>query len=79
MQEHAVIALLNLSLHQENKGVITNNGAIKSLVYVLKSGTETSKQKVEGVQFFNNIFDTVNMIYYYFISSIIEGFKIRNP
>ncbi|RVW33587.1 U-box domain-containing protein 4 [Vitis vinifera] len=42
--EHAVTALLNLSLHEENKTLITNAGAIKSLVYVLKTGTETSKQ-----------------------------------
>lgn len=45
-QEHAVTALLNLSLHEGNKGLITDGGcgAIKSLVYVLKTGTETSKQ-----------------------------------
>lgn len=43
-QEHAVTALLNLSLHEGNKTVITSAGAIKSLVYVLKTGTETSKQ-----------------------------------
>ncbi|KAL5573225.1 hypothetical protein UlMin_022822 [Ulmus minor] len=44
-QEHTVTALLNLSLHEGNKALITNTGAIKSLVYVLKTGTETSKQK----------------------------------
>ncbi|KAM7525285.1 hypothetical protein LguiA_015187 [Lonicera macranthoides] len=43
-QEHAVTALLNLSLHDENKPSISNAGAIKSLIYVLKTGTETSKQ-----------------------------------
>ncbi|KAK3036915.1 hypothetical protein RJ639_030880 [Escallonia herrerae] len=43
-QEHAVTALLNLSLHEENKPLIANAGAIKSLIYVLKTGTETSKQ-----------------------------------
>lgn len=43
-QEHAVTALLNLSLHEVNKSLITHAGAIKSLVYVLKTGTETSKQ-----------------------------------
>lgn len=44
-QEHAVTALLNLSLHEDNKSLITNDaGAIKSLIYVLKTGTETSKQ-----------------------------------
>ncbi|OMO64718.1 Armadillo [Corchorus olitorius] len=43
-QEHAVTALLNLSLYEANKAPIINAGAIKSLVYVLKTGTETSKQ-----------------------------------
>ncbi|XP_027086881.1 uncharacterized protein [Coffea arabica] len=43
-QEHAVTALLNLSLHQDNKALIADAGAVKSLVYVLKTGTEISKQ-----------------------------------
>lgn len=43
-QEHAVTALLNLSLHESNKTVMTKSGAIKSLIYVLKTGTEISKQ-----------------------------------
>ncbi|RID72617.1 hypothetical protein BRARA_C04503 [Brassica rapa] len=43
-QEHAVTALLNLSLHDQNKSVIVAGGAIKPLVWVLKTGTETSKQ-----------------------------------
>ncbi|KAG4923973.1 hypothetical protein GYH30_049542 [Glycine max] len=43
-QEHAVTALLNLSLLEENKALITNAGAVKSLIYVLKRGTKTSKQ-----------------------------------
>ncbi|KAG6416447.1 hypothetical protein SASPL_123877 [Salvia splendens] len=43
-QEHAVTALLNLSLHDGNKSVLTRAGAVKSLIYVLKTGTEASKQ-----------------------------------
>ena len=43
-QEHAVTALLNLSLYEENKKKITNWGGIKSFVYVLKTGTENAKQ-----------------------------------
>ncbi|KAH0713989.1 hypothetical protein KY290_009009 [Solanum tuberosum] len=43
-QEHAVTALLNLSLHEPNKVLITSSGAIKSFIYVLKTGTDTSKQ-----------------------------------
>ncbi|KAK1412370.1 hypothetical protein QVD17_33570 [Tagetes erecta] len=43
-QEHAVTALLNLSLLDENKRLITSARAVKSLIYVLKTGTEASKQ-----------------------------------
>ncbi|KAK1378287.1 U-box domain-containing protein 4 [Heracleum sosnowskyi] len=43
-QEHAVTALLNLSLLEENKVLVTDHGAIKPLIYVLKTGTKTSKQ-----------------------------------
>ncbi|KAK9051788.1 hypothetical protein SSX86_028416 [Deinandra increscens subsp. villosa] len=43
-QEHAVTALLNLSLLDENKPLIAGAGAVKSLIYVLKTGTEVSKQ-----------------------------------
>ncbi|KAK4369700.1 hypothetical protein RND71_009175 [Anisodus tanguticus] len=44
-QEHAVTALLNLSLHEPNKALILNDtGVIKLLIYVLKTGTDTSKQ-----------------------------------
>ncbi|KAL7103091.1 hypothetical protein ACP275_08G159900 [Erythranthe tilingii] len=47
-QEHAVTALLNLSLHETNKILImsaaTAATAVKSLIYVLKTGTDTSKQ-----------------------------------
>ncbi|KAL8268097.1 hypothetical protein R6Q59_001895 [Mikania micrantha] len=43
-QEHAVTALLNLSLLDENKPLIAGAGALKSIIYVLKTGTEVSKQ-----------------------------------
>ncbi|PWA52761.1 Armadillo [Artemisia annua] len=43
-QEHAVTALLNLSLLDDNKCLIAGAGAVKSLIYVLKTGTESSKQ-----------------------------------
>lgn len=41
-QEHAVTALLNLSLLHENKPLIS--GAVKSLIYVMKTGTQVAKQ-----------------------------------
>ncbi|KAA0038127.1 U-box domain-containing protein 4 [Cucumis melo var. makuwa] len=37
-------AFLNLSLHESNKVIIRNAGAVKLLVYALKTGTETLKQ-----------------------------------
>lgn len=43
-QEHAVTALLNLSLLDGNKPLIANAEAVKSLIYVVKTGTEISKQ-----------------------------------
>ncbi|KAH9611871.1 hypothetical protein KSS87_019550 [Heliosperma pusillum] len=44
-QEHAVTAILNLSLHPDNKlPIAEHSGAIKSLIYVLKTGTEAAKQ-----------------------------------
>ncbi|KAM1114508.1 hypothetical protein ACFX13_048062 [Malus domestica] len=44
-QEHAITMLFNLSLHESNKVIITNAEAIKLLMYVLKTGTETSKHR----------------------------------
>ncbi|GFQ03810.1 U-box domain-containing protein 4 [Phtheirospermum japonicum] len=38
------MAFLNLSLHESNKNPIVTAGAVKSLIYVLKMGTVTSKQ-----------------------------------
>ncbi|KAL2321902.1 hypothetical protein Fmac_026281 [Flemingia macrophylla] len=42
--EHAVTVMLNLSLLEENKALITNFGEVKLLIYVLKTGTKTLKQ-----------------------------------
>ncbi|KAL8138931.1 hypothetical protein V2J09_004932 [Rumex salicifolius] len=43
-QEHAVTALLNLSLHKPNKAMIVESGALESLVHVLNSGNNTAKE-----------------------------------
>lgn len=43
-QEHAVTALLNLSLLETNKSLIITAGAVKSLIHALKTGTDASKQ-----------------------------------
>ncbi|KAF3653611.1 putative auxin-induced in root cultures protein 12-like [Capsicum annuum] len=37
-------ALLNLSLHEPNKALIASYGGVKSLIYMLNTGTDTSKQ-----------------------------------
>ena len=43
-QESAVTALLNLSLEELNRSAITAAGAIKPLVYALRTGTAPAKQ-----------------------------------
>ncbi|KAI3495134.1 hypothetical protein L1887_37327 [Cichorium endivia] len=43
-QEHAVTALLNLSLLDANKPLLAGAEAVKSVIYVVKTGTEVSKQ-----------------------------------
>ncbi|KAJ6730150.1 U BOX DOMAIN-CONTAINING [Salix viminalis] len=44
LQEYGVTAILNLSLCDENKGLIVSSGAIKPLVRALKTGTSTAKE-----------------------------------
>lgn len=43
-QEHAVTALLNLSINEENKAMIAKAGAVEPLVHALKSGTNGAKE-----------------------------------
>ncbi|PON85607.1 hypothetical protein TorRG33x02_186090, partial [Trema orientale] len=42
-QEHAVTALLYLSICEDNKGIIVSSGAVPSIVHVLKKGSRYSK------------------------------------
>ncbi|XP_014514237.1 U-box domain-containing protein 3 [Vigna radiata var. radiata] len=42
-QEHAVTALLNLSINEENKALIMEAGAIEPLIHVLKTGNDSAK------------------------------------
>ncbi|KAK8674434.1 hypothetical protein V6N13_112725 [Hibiscus sabdariffa] len=43
-QEHAVTALLNLSINEDNKSMIAESGAIEPLVHVLKYGNDGAKE-----------------------------------
>ncbi|KAJ4825886.1 hypothetical protein Tsubulata_016102 [Turnera subulata] len=51
IQEHAVTALLNLSINEENKSMIAEAGAIEPLVHVLKSGNSGAKENSAAALF----------------------------
>ncbi|KAI9180834.1 hypothetical protein LWI28_008559 [Acer negundo] len=50
-QEHAVTALLNLSINEDNKAMIAEAGAIEPLIYVLKSGSDGAKENSAAALF----------------------------
>lgn len=50
-QEHAVTALLNLSLNEEIKAKIAEAGIIEPLIHVLKTGTDTAKENSAAALF----------------------------
>ncbi|XVE77927.1 hypothetical protein DITRI_Ditri13aG0103600 [Diplodiscus trichospermus] len=50
-QEHAVTALLNLSINEHNKAIIAKSGAIEPLVHVLKSGNDGAKENSAAALF----------------------------
>nr|GEX33292.1 U-box domain-containing protein 14 [Tanacetum cinerariifolium] len=50
-QEHAVTALLNLSINDANKGVIVNVGAIPEIVDVLKNGSTEARENAAATLF----------------------------
>ncbi|KAF5738950.1 U-box domain-containing protein 3-like isoform X1 [Tripterygium wilfordii] len=50
-QEHAVTALLNLSINEENKSMIAEAGAIEPLINVLKSGNDGAKENSAAALF----------------------------
>ncbi|KAK9704809.1 hypothetical protein RND81_07G012800 [Saponaria officinalis] len=61
-QEHAVTALLNLSLCEENKARIGEAGVIEPLIHVLNSGTDASKENAAATLF---------------SLSLLEGYKLK--
>ncbi|GLU07759.1 hypothetical protein SLE2022_247070 [Rubroshorea leprosula] len=51
MQEHAVSALLNLSINEDNKAMIAKAGAIEPLIHVLKYGNNVAKENSAAALF----------------------------
>ncbi|KAJ0051879.1 hypothetical protein Pint_01720 [Pistacia integerrima] len=50
-QEHAVTALLNLSINEDNKAMIAEAGAIEPLIHVLRSGNDGAKENSAAALF----------------------------
>lgn len=56
-QEHAVTALLNLSINEANKGIIVGVGAIPDIVDVLKNGTMEGQENAAATLFSLSVLD----------------------
>ncbi|KAK1313834.1 U-box domain-containing protein 12 [Acorus calamus] len=56
-QEHAVTALLNLSIHENNKTTIVNAGAIPDIVEVLKNGSMEARENAAATLFSLSVAD----------------------
>lgn len=56
-QEHAVTALLNLSIHDSNKGAIVKAGAIGPIVGVLKYGSMEARENAAATLFSLSVAD----------------------
>lgn len=57
VQEHAVTALLNLSINEANKGLIVNAGAIPDIVEVLKHGSMGARENAAATLFSLSVTD----------------------
>lgn len=56
-QEHAVTALLNLSICEENKGFIISSGAVPGIVHVLKKGSMEGRENAAATLFSLSVVD----------------------
>ncbi|KAL1558059.1 U-box domain-containing protein 13 [Salvia divinorum] len=56
-QEHAVTALLNLSIFEDNKGSIISSGAIPGIVHVLKKGSMEARENAAATLFSLSVID----------------------
>ncbi|KAK4754814.1 hypothetical protein SAY87_008571 [Trapa incisa] len=57
IQEHAVTALLNLSLNESNKRMIVREGAIPPMIRILREGTEEARENTAAALFSISILD----------------------
>ncbi|KAK0606036.1 hypothetical protein LWI29_033408 [Acer saccharum] len=57
IQEHAVTALLNLSICEENKGSIVSSGAVPGIVHVLKKGSMEARENAAATLFSLSVID----------------------
>ncbi|GAB4836416.1 U-box domain-containing protein 14 [Ancistrocladus abbreviatus] len=56
-QEHAVTALLNLSIHETNKSIIVDAGAVSYIVEVLKYGSVEARENAAATLFSLSVVD----------------------
>lgn len=56
-QEHAVTALLNLSIYENNKGSIVSSGAVPGIVHVLKRGSMEARENAAATLFSLSVID----------------------
>uniref|UniRef100_A0A1D1XU08 RING-type E3 ubiquitin transferase n=1 Tax=Anthurium amnicola TaxID=1678845 RepID=A0A1D1XU08_9ARAE len=56
-EEHAVTALLNLSICEENKGRIISSGAVPGIVHVLKKGSMEARENAAATLFSLSVVD----------------------
>ncbi|KAB1201504.1 U-box domain-containing protein 13 [Morella rubra] len=56
-QEHAVTALLNLSICEDNKGSIISSGAVPGIVHVLKKGSMEARENAAATLFSLSVVD----------------------
>ncbi|KAL1345336.1 hypothetical protein HN51_019094 [Arachis hypogaea] len=57
VQEHAVTALLNLSICENNKGSIVSSGAVPGIVHVLKKGSMEARENAAATLFSLSVID----------------------
>ncbi|KAL5747847.1 hypothetical protein ACOSP7_024863 [Xanthoceras sorbifolium] len=57
IQEHAVTALLNLSICEDNKGSIVSSGAVPGIVHVLKKGSMEARENAAATLFSLSVID----------------------
>lgn len=57
IQEHAVTALLNLSIHEHNKGSIVTSGGVPGIIHVLRRGSMEARENAAAAIFSLSIVD----------------------